>query len=116
MIMKKLQVTLPFFALMLAVALSAFTLKNEQRHKKFVTGPYWELKGAAYDITQPSSYQLFQGTPSCEGDEAVCVIQAPETMGEPDISSVPGLSTELQHFKTTGEPGSSGAAFYRTAE
>lgn len=111
--MKNWKINLSFFTLLLAVVLSAFTVKQPSAANATSTDPYWELIDPSYDVTEPSSYQLFEGQPSCEGEEALCVIQAPNNSGQPNISAVSGLASELQNFKDTGNPGTSGAAFYR---
>lgn len=80
--MKKFRFSLPLLALVLGIAVSAFT--------KSTVSPdavAWEYLGPAGEENIASHYSLLTGSPTfqCGGSATVCTIMAEDNSGEPDL-------------------------------
>ena len=107
----KFKAILPMFAVIaaLAVAVAASAFKSNNNVRGQVNDPYWEVIDPLGDLSDPNNYRPYSGTgdPDCQGDQQICVIQAPSTGGptpKPMISSVPDLHEDLELFEETGVP------------
>src|SRR6218665_1677969 len=115
------KIILPAFAVIatlpIAFSFSAFDAKQnpseefiKPSEKTQPPSEYWELITPGSNPTLPANYKKYTGAipPSCEGEEDVCVIYAPQASGGgtavPDIAAVANLASDLSHFWNTGEP------------